>query len=87
VYISLKRNDYKPLPPVVKVEMRKMFTPTICVFIVMFSFVRTDDETCHEKFEYVFKVMYRLSEVEKKLERLLPSKESFNRQGKIILCI
>jgi hypothetical protein len=60
-----------------------MFIPFICLSIGMFSFARTDDEICHEKFEYVFKVIYRLSEVERKLEQLSSSKET--NQGKIII--
>jgi hypothetical protein len=58
--------------------------------IGIFSFARTDDETCYDKFEYVFKVMHRLSEVEKKIEHVQKTKlekediRTINRQGDFI---
>ncbi|XP_060588908.1 uncharacterized protein LOC132744268 [Ruditapes philippinarum] len=47
---------------------------TFVLSIGIFSFARTDDETCYDKFEYVFKVMHRLSEVVKKLEHFQETK-------------
>ncbi|XP_060596684.1 uncharacterized protein LOC132750689 [Ruditapes philippinarum] len=47
----------------------------------IFVLATTHDDTCYDKFEYVFKVMHRLSKVEKKLESNRQG-DTFTRWGK-----